>query len=119
MALQTLKKAAWLAENDRASKITDSHIRKAWSSTRELKIQYQLGKLTRDHRILYDIVKYQGEILSSDLRQLYLLECSRIKRKPIAERTFSDYINDLKRAGLAQVERARVRGKVRLVKAIK
>jgi len=80
-ALQTLKKAAWLAENDRASKITDSHICKAWNSTRELKTQYLLGKLTRDHRILYDIVKYQGEILSSDLRQLYLLECSRSNGK--------------------------------------
>lgn len=119
LALQTLKKAAWLAENDGASKITDVYIRKAWSSTRELKTQYLLGKLTRDHRILYDIVKYQGEILSRDLRQLYLLECSRMKRKPIAERTFSDYINDLKRAGLAQVERARVRGKVRLIKAVR
>ncbi len=116
MALQTLKKAAWLAESDRAARITETHIKKAWSSTREMKIQYLLSKLTRDHKILYDIVKYQGEILSSDLRQLYLIECSRSKRKPIAERTFSDYINDLKRTGLAQVERARVRGKVRLVK---
>lgn len=119
MALQTLKKAAWLAETDKAAKILDLHVRKAWSSTRQLKTQYLLGKLTRDHRILYEIVRYQGEILSSDLRQLYLLECSRSKRKPIAERTFSDYINDLKRTGLAQVERARVRGKVRLIKVLK
>jgi len=119
MALQTLKKAAWLAERDKASKVTDSHASKAWSSTQELKRQYLLRKLTRDHRILYEIVKYQSEILSSDLRQLYLVECSRMKRKPIAERTFSDYINDLKTAGLAQVERARVRGKVRLIRVVK
>ena len=119
VALQTLKKAAWIAERDRASKITDSHVRKAWSSTQELKRQYLLGKLTRDHRILYEIVKYQGQILSSDLRQLYLVECSRMKRRPIAERTFSDYVNDLKTAGLGQVERARVRGKVRLIKAVR
>lgn len=119
LALQTLKKAAWLAEGERASGITETHVRRAWSSTRELKTQYLLGKLTKDHRILYDIVKYQGEILSSDLRQLYLLECSRAKRRPIAERTFSDYVNDLKIAGLALVERARVRGKVRLVKVAK
>lgn len=119
VALQTLKKAAWMAERDRASKITDSHVRKAWSSTQELKRQYLLGKLTRDHRILYEIVKYQGQILPSDLRQLYLVECSRMKRKAIAERTYSDYINDLKRAGLAQVKRARVRGKVRLIKVMK
>ncbi len=119
MALQTLKKAAWLTESGGVRKIADSHVRKAWSSTRELKRQYQLGKLTKDHRMLYDIVKYQGEILSSDLRHLYLLECSRARRRPIAERTFSDYINDLKRAGLAQLERARVRGKVRLVKVVK
>jgi len=119
VALQTLKKSAWIAERDRASKITDLHVRKAWSSTQELKRQYLLGKLTRDHRILYEIMKYQGELLSSDLRQLYLVECSRMKRRPVAERTFSDYINDLKTAGLSQVERARVRGKVRLIKAVK
>lgn len=119
MALQTLKKAAWIAERDRATRITDSHVSKAWGSTRELKTRYLLRKLTPDHRILYEIVKYQGQILSSDLRQLYLLECSRMKRRPIAERTFSDYINDLKREDLAEVERARVRGKVRLVRIVK
>lgn len=118
MAVQTLKKAAWLAERERASKIAQSHIRRAWSSVRELKKEYLLRKLTPDHKILYKIVKYQGEILSSDLRQLYLLECSRSKRNPIAERTFSDYINNLKTAGLAQVERARVRGKVRLIRIV-
>jgi len=91
---------------------------KAWSSVQELRKEYLLSKLTRGHRILYRIVAYQGEILSSDLRQLYLLECSRMKRRPIAERTFSNYINDLKRAGLAWVERARVRGKVRLIKTV-
>jgi cell division control protein 6 len=58
MALQTLKRAAWLAERDRASKITDTHVRKAWSSTRELKTQYLLGKLTRDHRILYEKIRF-------------------------------------------------------------
>jgi len=119
VALQSLKKAAWIAERERASRITESHARKAWSSMQELKRQYLLGKLTRDHRILYEIVKYQGQVLSSDLRQLYLVECSRMKRKPIAERTFSDYVNDLKTAGLAQVERARVRGKVRLIRVVK
>jgi len=119
VALQTLKRAAWMAERDRTPKITDVHVQKAWTSTQELKRQYLLGKLTRDHRILYEIVKYQSQILSSDLRQLYLLECSRMKRRPIAERTFSEYVNDLRTAGLADVERARVRGKVRLIRVIK
>jgi len=119
VALQTLKKAACLAEKDKSQTITDLHIRKAWSSTRELRIEYLLRKLTEDHRILYETVKQQGQILSGDLRQLYLIQCSRIKRRPIAERTFSDYVNDLKRVGLARVERARVRGKVRLVRVVK
>jgi cell division control protein 6 len=119
MAVQTLKKTAWLAESERANKITDSHVRKAWSSTQEFETREKLSNLTTDHKILYGIVKYQGEILSSDLRQLYLLDCSRAKRRPIAERTFSDYVNDLKTAGLALVERARVRGKVRLVRTVK
>jgi len=116
VALQTLKKAAWLAEKEHASNIGHPHIKRAWSSTRQLKNQYMLGKLTPDHRILNEILKSKNEILSSELRQLYLSECSKIKRKPVAERTFSDYINDLKVAGLAEVERARVRGKVRMLR---
>lgn len=116
VALQTLKKAAWLAEKERASNIGHPHIERAWSSTQQLKNQYVLGKLTPDHRILNEILKTKGEILSSELRQLYLAKCSKIKRKPVAERTFSDYINDLKVAGLAVVERARVRGKVRMLR---
>ena len=118
VALQTLKKAAWTADGQGAGKITDQHVRKAWTATQELRRQYVLGKLTPDHRVLYRIVAYQRQILSSDLRQLYLVECSRTKRKPVAERTFSDYVNDLKRAGLADVERARVKGKVRLVRIL-
>lgn len=117
-ALKTLRRAAWIAERARAKRITPRHMQKAWNSMRRFRARYLLSKLTQDHRIIHRIVQYQKEILSRDLRQLYLVECSRAKRKPVAERTFSNYINDLKNAGLAKVERARVKGKVRLVKTV-
>jgi Cdc6-like AAA superfamily ATPase len=77
-----------------------------------------LNNLTQDHRMFYEIVKQKGKILSGDLWQEYLQRCERIRRKPLAWRTFSDYCNRLVQTGLVISERARVRGKVRLFKTV-
>lgn len=77
-----------------------------------------LNSLTQDHRMLYEIVKQKGKILSGDLWEEYLQRCERIGRKPLAWRTFSDYCNRLVQTGLVTSERARVRGKVRLFSVV-
>jgi len=48
----------------------------------------------------------------------YLQHCVQAKRKPLASRTFSDYVNRLAQVGLIISERARVKGKVRLFKIV-
>jgi cell division control protein 6 len=116
MAISTLRNAVELAEEGHCDKISAYALEKQQSSARQAKRECTLKSLTEDHRMLYQIVKQQGQILSGDLWQEYLRHCEGVKRKPLAPRTFSDYANRLVQAGLITSERARVKGKVRLFK---
>lgn len=114
VAIRTLQAAAQLAENEKRNAICVDSLKKQLASARQAKQDYLLTGLTKDHRILYRIVKQKGQVLSGDLWQEYLRHCEQVKRKPLAPRTFSDYINGLAHTGLITSERARVKGKVRL-----
>lgn len=117
VAIRMLRRAAMLADHHQVDRITTTTLAeqiKAVKKTRETSI---LNNLTQDHRILYKIIKRNEQILSGDLWHSYLEHCSRIKRKPLASRTFSDYMNRLVQTGLISSERARVKGKVRLFKS--
>jgi cell division control protein 6 len=116
IAIRTLQAAAELAENERLDAISTHTLKRQWDNAREATQDYILKSLTEDHRILYQIVKRQGQILSGDLWQQYFQHCAQLKRKPLAPRTFSDYANRLAQVGLITSERARVKGKVRLFK---
>ena len=116
LAIRTLQAAAELAENEKLDAICVDTLKRQWDSIREAKQDHILHILTDDHKILYQIVKQKGQILSGDLWQEYLQHCEQIKRKPLASRTFSDYVNRLAQVGLIISERARVKGKVRLFK---
>ena len=118
VAVRNLKAAAEFAETQRLDAISTHALKKQWDSARDAKQAYILKNLTEDHRILYHIVKQQGQILSGELWQKYLQHCEQIKRKPLASRTFSDYVNRLVQTGLMISERARVKGKVRLFKIV-
>jgi Cdc6-like AAA superfamily ATPase len=116
VAIRTLKAAAELAENEKLDAISTHTLESQWDSTKQARLDYILTSLTEDHRILYQIVKQKGQILSGNLWQEYLRHSAQVKRKPLASRTFSDYANGLAQAGLIISERARVKGKVRLFK---
>jgi len=118
IAIRTLQAAAQLAENEKLDAICVDSLKKQWDSAKETKQDYLLASLTEDHKILYQIVKRQGQILSGDLWQEYLQHCDHVRRKPLAPRTFSDYVNRLAQTSLITSERARVKGKVRLFKTV-
>lgn len=118
VAIHALKNAAYHAEQDGSYRISGSHINKGWSSARAIKKTYVLRQLTEDQRMLYDIVKEKKEIDSGALWDKYREKCMNLKRKPIALRTFSEYMNRLDQAKLITTERARVKGKVRLFKVV-
>jgi cell division control protein 6 len=114
VAIRTLQAAAQLAENEKLDAICVDTLKRQWNNVKEAKQEYLLATLTEDHKMLYHIVKQKGQILSGDLWQEYLQHCEQVKRKPLASRTFSDYVNRLVQTGLITSERARMKGKVRL-----
>jgi len=116
VAIQTLKNASHQSEREYKTRIEYEDVHKGWNSAKDLKKTYLLNKLTEHHRLLFEIIKKQGQVLSGKLWGLYLEECKTKKLKPMAVRTFSLYTNKLKELGLIKAERALVRGKVRLLK---
>ena len=117
-AIRILRRAAVMADHQRLDRITSKTLKEQMKAIKETRKAYVLSSLTQDHRMLYEIVKQKGKILSGDFWQMYLSHCEQAKRKPLASRTFSDYANRLVQAGLIASERARVRGKVRLFKVV-
>ncbi|RKY12783.1 MAG: hypothetical protein DRP65_00240 [Planctomycetota bacterium] len=113
IAIQTLKNAAYLAENDNHEKIRKHHVHRAWNSAKDLKKVFLLRKLTDHHCLLYELIAKNGGILSGDLWRLYLKTCRATRTKPIAVRTYSQYCNKLVELGLVQAKRAAIQGKVR------
>lgn len=92
IAIQTLKKAAEIAENNKVKYISHSHIDQARNSTMGLKKKYLLEGLTWHNKTIYSIVKEQPWIDSQKLWEKYLKICTEKARKPIAIRTFSFYL---------------------------
>lgn len=116
VAIQTLKNAAYYAENESSPKIGEEHIKKGWNDARIIKKTYLLNKLTEHHKILYKLIKKERETTSGKLLDYYLSYCQVKKLKPVAPRTYSEYINKLGDLGLVRIDRARVKGKVRALK---
>lgn len=112
-ALQTLKNSAYLAEKLGEKTISSGHVEKAHNTVKGLKKSYILHRLTKHHRMLYEIIKENPQILSGKLWRLYREQCKKEKTQSIALRTYSEYIRKLIVTGLVKAERALVRGKVR------
>jgi orc1/cdc6 family replication initiation protein len=115
-AIRMLHKTVVLADHRRLDKITTRALEEQLSAAKEAEKSAILNSLTQDHRILFKIVERKCQILSGDLWQEYQQCCERLKKKPLAARTFYDYANRLVQAGLVKCERARVKGKVMLFK---
>jgi Cdc6-like AAA superfamily ATPase len=116
LAIQALLRAAFLAAQEGAGKIKGGHIRRAVTQATDQKKDLVLQDLTEDHRIMHRIVTEKRQVLSGTLFAEYKRRCEQVGRVPIAIRTFSNYVNALGSSGLIAVERARVPGKVRLLK---
>lgn len=112
-AIQILKNASYFVEKDRRKRVELKDIKAGYSSTKNLEKKRFLDKLSSHHRMLYELVKRKKEVNSGELWSLYQSECKKLRKQPIALRTYSDYMNRLIEVGLVQWDRALVRGKVR------
>jgi len=114
IAIQTLKNAAYYAEKGNSSRILSEHVEKGRKDARVIKKTYLLNKLTADHRILYEVIQSRKQVHSNELWEAYLSEARKRGLKPIALRTYSEYVNKLRDLRLITADRARVKGRVRV-----
>jgi archaeal cell division control protein 6 len=116
VAIKTLRNAADVAQRQGHPAIQARDLSAGWNDCQDARMAHVLDGLTEDHRLLYKIAAESQGVLSTALREAYLQRCSQCNRKPVADRTFSAYVNQLVRLGLLTCERARVKGNVRLLK---
>ncbi|MEW6664121.1 MAG: AAA family ATPase [Thermodesulfobacteriota bacterium] len=113
VAVQALKNAAYFAQKATSDRISELHVLEGWNDIRSMDKDRRLTKLTYHHTLLYDLIKDRKKVLSNELWDCYLEKCGQDDKKPIATRTYPDYINELRDMGLVSVKRAPVRGRVR------
>lgn len=115
-AIKILNNAALVAQQQGQSRISTEGLLKQLETAKQARVTGILDRLTKDHRLLYSIIRQKGSMLSGDLWHEYLDQCEQLTRKPISSRTFAEYVNRLIRSKLVKSERARVRGNSRLLK---
>lgn len=118
IAVQALKDAAYYAQKEATNRIRESHVLKGWNDARQMNSCHILDKLTEHHRLLYDLIKERGKILSNELWRAYLEKCREGGKQPIATRTYPEYVNELASMGLVRTRRAPVKGRVREISLI-
>ena len=116
VAIQTLRRAALAAQCQQRSDLSTDDISAALIDHHHLRQTQILDKLTEDHRLVFKLVKSREETLSSKLYRHYQQRCRQIKRPPVASRTFNGYLNQLTATGLIDMENARGKGHVHLVR---
>jgi archaeal cell division control protein 6 len=118
VAIQGLRRAAEEAERQCRDRITEDDVLAVSRDAQSIKVARVMAGLTVDHRMIRDLAIERGPSLSTDLWQAYQQRCHRHDRRPVALRTFSDYLNDLVRLELLAAERARVKGNVRSIRPV-
>ncbi len=103
VAIQMLRKAAENAELAGRKKISETDVDNAWESFRKQRQSYLLSKLNRDQNILYEIIKQNPRIESSEIYRKYEEKARKLGIKPIAPRTIRKYLTKLIEINLISV----------------
>lgn len=115
--LSILLKTAIAAEQDQADSITAKHIPDI-SAWQQLEKSSRIERLPQHQQLIYMLAKKHGEISSTKLRWLYLLNCHNQSIEPIPQRTFSRYLVRLAHDNFLSIELQVVGGHGKLVKAM-
>lgn len=117
IAIQTLGKAADIAEGVGRDYIEESDVLDSFADVRLLKQKYQLEALSPHHKAIVKLLQTHKEINSS---QFYGLYKRKVRTKGIrakSSRSFNNYLNDLLDLHLIESERANIRGNIRIFKS--
>ncbi|MCW4003689.1 MAG: AAA family ATPase [Candidatus Bathyarchaeota archaeon] len=118
IAIQTLRGAACNAERANKSRITYEDVGRGFEEVKEIKKKYDLEALTPHHRLILTILKEHGEISSTEFHGLYKKEADKQGLKAKSQRSFNKYIADLIKLNRIEVDRAKMRGNVRLFRCV-
>lgn len=96
IAIETLRRAAMIAEDMEEEKITAAHIKKAFGSTHLLRKTEALKKLNEHEKVLYLLMEKHKKINTKKLWDEYL----KTDRKPASQRSYRNYMGHLVKLGL-------------------
>jgi len=113
IAVQTLRMTASLAEKLNRAKIALDDVSKGFEDMEAIKKKYELEALSEHHRVLFDVIKSNPGISSSQLVERYTLEAEQRGLKPKSVRTLTNYMNELISLKHVWYDRASTKGNVR------
>jgi len=116
VAIQTLGKAAEIAESVGRDHIEESDLLDSFADVRQLKQKYQLEALSLHHKTIIKLLQTHREISSSQFYGLYMRKVRRKGIRAKSARSFNNYLKDLLDLKLMECDRANVRGNVRVFK---
>ena len=117
VALYILLKSAIAAENDRAGQISTRHIPTDISAWQRLEKISRIQRLPQHQQLIYKLSKKHGQLSSTKLRRIYLINCYNESIEPVARRTFTKNIAQLAQHNLISIEPRMIGGPGRVVKA--
>lgn len=98
IAIETLRRAALIAEDNDRDGITADDVKKAFSSTRMLRKSEALKKLNDHEKTLYSLMEKHKKLGTKELWNKYEKAVS----KPASQRSYRNYMNHLVRLGLVK-----------------
>lgn len=119
VALRMVRNAALATDQAGQDRITVGQLETLGSQVKEADRATRLEALTEDHRIVHQVLERFGQLTAGGLYKGYVHRCSQIGRKPLAVRTFSNYANQLVRAGLVTCVSVRGKSRERLFKIVR
>ncbi|MFB6192719.1 MAG: Cdc6/Cdc18 family protein [Candidatus Nanohaloarchaea archaeon] len=100
VAIGTLRLAARKAEREGLEEITDSIIEESFSDAVEKDKSLSLNRLNSHQRILYNVIKKEGDVAPGDLYEEYRSKAEEPKNK----RTLRRYLNKMQDFGLIEAK---------------
>lgn len=103
IALQTLRRAAFLADREHEAFLSDRAIDAAFAEMRGIRRQYALRGLTPDHRLVYDLVGQRPGMTAKEIRERYLASARPYGMEPASVRSLRRYLQTLVQLRLLEV----------------
>ena len=100
IAIETLRRAAMIAEDREKERVTADEIKKAFGGTKMLRKSEALKKLNEHEKALYLLMEKHKLIGTKDLWEAYI----KSTKKPASQRSYRNYMSHLSRLGLVKAK---------------